>query len=324
MIHALLIALFLAAPPAPKAKPAAAPEAESGDVAKAKELFQWGQKLYKQARYAEAIAKFEEAYSVRPHPVIYFNVGKCWEQLGETAKALRAYRDYLRLAPDAKDKETVSDAIANLERRLREKGMQQLMVFAEPANARISVDGKELGTSPVSVELIAGNHSLTVTAEGFEKVDRSFVMQTTRATEMTISLRPAGSGLKEPAKEPIATDVPKAEPKKDVVDNGTPPPMPPVVVAPVETKKGRLWTYVAGGVAVASLGTAIGLGVGSTGAMEAFTKPKDGMPHNPATVQAEFDAAKQSATGLATGSGVAYGVAGVALATAVVLFFVEK
>ena len=108
MIYPLLIALSLAAAPA-KAAPAPAAD-ESGDVKKAKDLFQWGQKLYKQARYAEAIAKFEEAYSVRPHPVIYFNIGKCYEQLGETAKALRAYRDYLRLAPDAKDKETVSDA----------------------------------------------------------------------------------------------------------------------------------------------------------------------------------------------------------------------
>ncbi|MDP1822699.1 MAG: PEGA domain-containing protein [Archangium sp.] len=317
MIPALLIALMLAAPPAPKK--AAPGAAESGDVKKAKDLFQWGQKLYKQARYAEAIAKFEEAYTVRPHPVIYFNIGKCWEQLGETAKALRAFRDYLRLAPDAKDKETVSDAIANLERRLREKGMQQLMVFADPPSARISVDGKELGTSPVSVELIAGNHSLSVSAEGFEKVDRSFVMQTTRATEMTISLRPVSKEpAKDPVKDPVASDAPKVEPKKD--DPGTPPPMPPVVVAPVETKKGRLWTYVAGGVAVASLGAGIGLGVAAQGEMDKFTK----VQHDPATVQAEFDAAKAASGGMATGANVAYGVAGVALATAVVLFFLEK
>jgi hypothetical protein len=316
MIYALLIAVALAAPAGkPKDAPAAAPE-ESGDVKKAKELFQWGQKLYKSARYAEAIAKFEEAYSVRPHPVIYFNIGKCYEQLGETAKALRSYRDYLRLAPDAKDKETVSDAIANLERRLREKGMQQLMVFADPPNAHISVDGKELGTSPASVELIAGNHTLTVTAEGFEKVERSFVMQTTRATEMTISLRPAGAPVKEP---PVASDAPKVEPKKtDVV---TPPPMPPpVVVAPVEAKKGRLWTYVAGGVAVAGLGTGIGLGLGANGAAAKFVSPPNGTPHDPATVQAEYN----SVRGMAVGADVAYGVAGAALATAVVLFFLEK
>ena len=309
----LLIALILAAP---KPAPAPAAEAESGDVKKAKDLFQWGQKLYKQARYAEAISKFEEAYTVRPHPVIYFNIGKCWEQLGETAKALRAYRDYLRLAPDAKDKETVSDAIANLERRLREKGMQQLMVFADPPNARISVDGKDLGTSPASVELVAGNHTLSVVAEGHEKVERSFVMQTTRATEMTISLRPAG-GLKQP--DPVVSDAPRADPKTAVADS--PPPMsPPTVVTPVETRKGRLWTYVAGGVAVASLGTAIGLGVGAQGEMNKFTS----VQHDPATVQAEFDAAKAASGGLATGANVAYAVAGVAAATAVVLFFIEK
>ena len=175
---------------------------------------------------------------------------------------------------------------------------------------------RSLGTSPVSVELIAGNHALTVTAEGFEKVDRSFVMQTTRATEMTISLRPVSTGLKEPAKEPVVTDVPKAEPKKDVVDTGTPPPMPPVVVTPVETKKGRLWTYVAGGVAVASLGTAIGLGVGANGNAAELKRVEH--------TQMEAQNLYNSANGMATGANVAYGVAGVALATAVVLFFVEK
>lgn len=314
MTTALLIALLLAAP---KPAPAPANAAEQGDVKKAKELFQSGQKLYKQARYAEAIAKFEEAYLVRPHPVIYFNIGKCQEQLGETAKALRAYRDYLRLAPDAKDKETVSDAIANLERRLRERGMQQLMVFADPPTARIAVDGKELGSSPASVELIAGNHTLTVTADGYEKVERSFVMQTTRATEMTISLRPAGAAKT----EPLATDVPKNETKPSTVE--PPPPTPPLVVSQPEQpkKSGRVWTYVVGGVAVASLGAGIGLGAASNGAMEQFTKSG---PHDPATVQMEFDAARANATGLATGANIAYGVAGAAAITAVILFFVEK
>lgn len=315
MTTALLVALLLAAP-----KPAAAPAdaAEQGDVKKAKELFQSGQKLYKQARYAEAIAKFEEAYLVRPHPVIYFNIGKCQEQLGETAKALRAYRDYLRLAPDAKDKETVSDAIANLERRLRERGMQQLMVFADPPTARIAVDGKELGSSPASVELIAGNHVLTVTADGYEKVERSFVMQTTRATEMTISLRPSGAAKP----EPIATDVPKNESKPATVE--PPPPTPPLVVSqPAEQprKSGRVWTYVAGGVAVASLGAGIGLGAASNGAMEQFTKTG---PHPSDVVQERFNTAQANATGLATGANIAYGVAGAAAITAVILFFVEK
>lgn len=310
MIYALVIALSLSAPGKKPPPPAAAEE--TGDVAKAKELFQWGQKLYKQARYAEAIAKFEEAYAVRPHPVIYFNIGKCNEQLGETAKALRNYRDYLRLAPDAKDKETVTDAIANLERRLREKGQQQLMVFADPPNARISVDGKELGGSPASVELVAGNHTLTVQADGYEKVERSFVMQTTRATEMTITLRPV-------AKEtpPIATDVPKKEePPKSVTD--VPPPPPPPVVVVDQPKKGRVFTYVAGGTAIAALGAGIGMGIAAQSNADKLTKAT--MP----LTQPEADRYDQAAKGLGTGATVAYVGAGVAAAAAVVLFFVEK
>jgi tetratricopeptide (TPR) repeat protein len=313
MFHVLLIPLLLAAPPrkpAPAPAPAPAAEEENGDVKKARELFQWGQKLYKQARYAEAITKFEEAYTVRPHPVIYFNIGKCQEQLGETAKALRAYRDYLRLAPDAKDKETVSDAIANLERRLREKGQQQLMVFSDPPNAHIVVDGKELGGSPASVELVAGNHSLLVTADGYEKVERSFVMQTTRATEMTISLRPVGA----PKDAPLVTDAPKVEKKPDV---GPPPPTPPLVTtAPLEPKKGRVFTYVAGGAAVAGLGVGIGLGLASSGASnELLTK-----------MHSKTDAQNlaQQTQSLSTGANVAYAVAGAAAVTAVILFFVEK
>lgn len=314
MIHALIIALSLAAPPKKAPPPAAAPAAEeTGDTAKAKELFQWAQKLYKQARYAEAISKFEEAYAVRPHPVIYFNIGKCYEQLGETAKALRAYRDYLRLAPDAKDKETVSDAIANLERRLREKGQQQLMVFADPPNARIAVDGKELGMSPASVELVAGNHTLTVQADGYEKVERSFVMQTTRATEMTITLRPVAKDT-----PPVATntDVPKKEDPPKSVTDVPPPPPPPVVVVPEQPKKGRLFTYVAGGAAVAALGAGIGLGVaaGST-ANDIKTNVHTGD---------EVTKLQQQAQGLSTGANISYAVAGAAAVTAVILFFVEK
>ncbi|MFT3710921.1 MAG: PEGA domain-containing protein [Archangium sp.] len=318
MIHALVIALTLAAPPKKGAAPAPAPAAEEGgDVAKAKELFQWGQKLYKQARYAEAIAKFEEAYAVRPHPVIYFNIGKCYEQLGETAKALRNYRDYLRLAPDAKDKETVTDAIANLERRLREKGMQQLMVFADPANARISVDGKELGGSPASVELVAGNHTLLVTADGFEKVERSFVMQTTRATEMTITLRPVGTA-KDTSKDtpPIASDTPKKDdPPKLTTDN---PPPPPPLVTNEPPKKGRVFTYVAGGVAVAALGAGIGMGVAAESNAKTLRDAQSPLG------QQRANELQNAAQGLGTGANVAYITAGVAAAAAVVLFFVEK
>lgn len=306
----VLLTAVSAAAPAAKAAPAHAAKksepAAADPNAKAKELFASAQKLYAQARYTEAIAKFEEAYLARPHPVILFNIGKCWEQLGETAKALRSYRDYLRLSPDATDKETVSDAVANLERRLKEKGVQQLLVFADPQNARIEVDGKVLGTSPSSVELTAGNHTLAVKLDGYEPVERAFVMSVQRATEMTITLRPVGS---KPADAPVAEKPVTTTPTVDPGTSG-------VVATREQPKKGgRVLTYVAGGVAVAGLGTGIALGLVSSSAQKELTGSQHDRP--------AADALVSRANSMALGANIAYGVAGAALVTAVVLFIVE-
>jgi len=46
-----------------------------------------------------------------------------------------------------------------------------------------------LGSSPASVELTAGNHQLVVKADGYDTVERAFVMSTMHATEITISLK---------------------------------------------------------------------------------------------------------------------------------------
>lgn len=317
-MHALAVALVVAAPG--KTKPATPPPVAADPTAKAKEAFMTGQRFYKEARYADAIAKFEEAYAIKPSPVLFYNIGRCHEQLGDVPKALRAYRDYLRMQPDAKDKDTVNDAIANLERRLKEKGLQQLMVFADPPTAIIEVDGKVLGNSPASVELTAGNHKLLVRAEGYEPTERAFVMQTSRATEMTINLRPAGKPMDPPPPPPLV-DVPKKEepkvatltPSKDVTGTGTGATNVKTTPEPAR-KGGRLWTWIAGGAAVAAAGAGVGLGVAANGAAAQTAMPPMGV--TPAQ-QAS------SAQGLATGANVAYGVAGAAAVTAVVLFFIE-
>jgi PEGA domain/Tetratricopeptide repeat len=295
-----------APPPAPAAKP---PPAEAAATERAKALFTWAQRLYRQARYQEAIAKFEEAYALRPHPVIFFNIGKCWEQLGETPKAMRAYKDYLRLLPEAPDREIVADAIVNLERRLKEKGVQQLLVFADPQTARIEVDGKGLGTSPASVELVAGNHLLKVTAEGYEPAERSLVISAAHSTEITINLRPRAP---EPAPAAPTSDAPR---RAELVPPASSPPEVPVATAAARARP-RVFTWVAGGLAVAGLGAGVGLGLAANGKAADFR----------ATVhpQAQAQALYRDAGSFSTAANVSYAVAAAAAATAVVLFFVER
>ncbi len=322
---AIALSLMLAAGPGEKAEPSPA------DIAKAKELFGAGQKFYKQGEYPDAIAKFEEANVIRPHPVIIFNIAKCYEQMGETAKSMRAYRDYLRLSPDAKDKESVSDSIANLGRRLKDKGVQQLMVFADPPNARIEVDGKHLGISPASIELTAGAHKVVVRAQGFETNERTYTMSISQAQELTIP--PLKAGATPPI--PQAGDVPKKDPAKNddpkvatltpattttpATATGTTGSTTSAVAgttAPAPAKKGRVVTWIVGGFAVASAGAGVGLGFASAGAANEMRAAQ----HTQAQAQQLHD----QAAGLSTGANIAYGVAAAAAIAAVVLFFVEK
>lgn len=305
------------------------PAADSdGDTARARAAFQWAQKLYKEARYASAIEKFEEAYRIKPHPSILFNIGRCYEQLGEIPRALRSYRDYLKALPDAKDKEAVANAIVNLERRLKDEGVQQLMIYTDPAGAMVTIDDKAFGSSPAAVELRPGNHLVKITLEGYVPVSRNFVMSADKSVELSFALKaetpkvpekkPDAVAEKPPEKKPEPTgDAPRKsedEPKKV---SETRPSEPPLVAAtaPAPAKKGRLFTWIAGGVAVAGLGAGIGMGAAAGGA----SAEMQASVHDQPTVQNLHDRAQ----GLSIGANISYAVAGAAAITAVILFFVE-
>lgn len=297
-----------APPPAPAAPPAAAapadkpPEKTDDDTVAAKKYFQWAQSLYKQARYSEAIAKFEEAYRLKPHPTIFFNIGRCYEQLNDLPRALKNYRDYLRIAPEAKDRELVSDAIANLERRLKESGVQQLAVLTEPSSARVTVDEKYVGLTPLTMELKPGNHLIGLSKEGFEPVEKNVVLSPDKSMELNLTLKAKAVAVVEPVKPPP----PVLTPKADIVK-----PVEPVAVATPT----RTYTWVA--TAVGGAGIAAGVTMGVLAGM-ASTKLRSSVhPMNEA--QALFD----QASSLGLGSNIAYAVGATGLVTAVVLFFLE-
>ena len=269
---------------------------------RSKELFAVAKKLYEQGRYADAVKKFEEAYEAKSHPVLLFNIGKCYEQLGDPPRALRSFRDYLRLAPEATDQQAIKDAISNLERKLRERGVQQVLIFADPPVARIEVDGKDLGVSPASVELTAGSHPLVVKAPGFETLERTVNVSLQHVSEVSVALTAV-----------VVSDTPTKSP--ELAPRPPPEATAPAVVAAQPAQRHRVATWVAGGVAVAGLGAAIGLGVVANSAANDL--------HASQHTRLEADALVGRASTMALGADVAYAVAGTAAITAVVLFFVE-
>ncbi len=282
----------------------------SSPDAKAKEHASAARKLFSQKRYTEAAERFTAAYRVGGNATNIYNVGKCYERLGDVPMALRSYREYRRLNPKADEDPVLRGDIANGERRLREKGVQQLAVYAEPSSASITIDGEPLGTSPVYVELKAGEHVLSVSADGYETTKYSFVLSTAVISERTVSLAPAprvaGLGLDAPREQPTVVMTPR-----EPAEAGVPG------VRDTATTRRRIGTWVSGGAAVAAAATAAGLGIAYLGPYRELHTPDVNRPGERTT------ALKNQTDQLSTGVNIALGVAGAAAAIAVILYFVE-
>lgn len=215
-LPAFPVLLLSLAPPVATQPGPAPPEAEPADVREARALFSSGQALFRRRKYAAAVVKFEEAYALRPHPAVLYNIARCREELGDVAAALRGYRGYIRQtqALDAELRRLVSQ----LERKLRERGVQQLTVYAEPAApAQVVINGRPVGATPATTELPAGDHELLVTVDGYQPERRRFTHGLGQAEDLVVVLTPVSAGpavVTSPVRPvPPKRITPPAEPK---------------------------------------------------------------------------------------------------------------
>ena len=82
MLHAVPILVCLLAQSAPGA--ATDPQGK----ARAQVLLKEGSALYKQADFAAALRKFEEAYALYPSPKLQFNIAQADRELGRIVEAV--------------------------------------------------------------------------------------------------------------------------------------------------------------------------------------------------------------------------------------------
>ncbi len=287
--HIVLIALVLTAA---SARADVNPEA--------RKYFEQGAVAYEEARYEEAIDHFLRAYAIDPQPVLVYNAAQGYERLGDVPNALRSYRDYLRLAPRADDRATVETRVGNLERRLRDKGVQQVSVFSAPAGASVEIDGKKVGTTPWTGELPPGRHVAVLRLDGHRDVQKDFHLGPDRAVDLDLALVP-GAPLS-PAKH--SDSVPPAPPA------GTPS-------ARADSSEGARvspLTWVALGVGAVGLGGALGFEFARRGAEDDAESATTQLGH-----QERHDAME----GHQTVARVLLGVGAVGLAAGGVLLYLD-
>ncbi|MCI0572136.1 MAG: PEGA domain-containing protein [Myxococcaceae bacterium] len=156
----------------------------------ARKAFERGSALYQQARYAEAAAAFEAAYEAVPNGVVHYNLGQCYEKLGELERAISSYRDYLRAVPRAEDRNSVETLVSNLEARWEAQRRPQVSVRTEPAGAAVTVDGVTRGQTPWTAPLEVGAHQLQLAREGFLSVQRSLDVRAGEPVQLELVLSP--------------------------------------------------------------------------------------------------------------------------------------
>jgi tetratricopeptide (TPR) repeat protein len=113
-------------------------EVAEDDRERAREHFEKGRYRFRAGRYREAIEHFELAYEIAPAPEILYNIGRCREELGEEGSAVDNYEMYLRMSPDADDRDEVRARIEGLEKEDGSGG--------EPEKGDSEKDREPLGT----------------------------------------------------------------------------------------------------------------------------------------------------------------------------------
>ncbi len=283
----------------------------------AKKHFEFGKAYYKQSEYNKAIEEFQKAYSLYPHSVILYNIAQAYEKEGNIPMALRFFREYLRASPNAEDKSTILISIQNLEKKLQEKGIQQVGIYSTPSEAEVAINGKVIGKTPFAIELKPGKYTLSLTKKGYLPIDKEFVVSPDKSLELDFSLNEINVEIQKPApveqKKPEWMNVVKKEEAK-----------PLNILEPTKTEKvfekgqKRFWTYIVGATGLALVGTGLLFGVMAS-SRESDLKSDKNLTRTHQEVQSLVDDAQNYAM-LAN---IFYGAGAAGLISATVLYFIE-
>ncbi|MBU0552849.1 PEGA domain-containing protein [Myxococcota bacterium] len=131
-----------------------------------------GVEHFKARQFKDAILEFNKAYRANPHPILVFNMARCFEELKNYEAAVDFYQKYLKMNPEAADKAQVEESITTL-KLLAGKAQEQrldLQLTSQPDGARVFLNGQEVGVTPFKKALPQGTHFIALEAEGFSRI----------------------------------------------------------------------------------------------------------------------------------------------------------
>lgn len=151
-----------------------------------------GRTSYQRGDYETAITEFSAAFEIKQASASLYNIAKSYEKLARYEEAIDYYEQYLELAPNAPDRADVEETITRLRKAIRER-FQELAVSSEPPGADIFIDDRAeglVGQTNFRFKLTPGEHTLYLDLNGYEPVERTFVMPDDKPMALDFRLKP--------------------------------------------------------------------------------------------------------------------------------------
>jgi tetratricopeptide (TPR) repeat protein len=151
----------------------AAWSAVAGDKQEAKQLFDAGLKLMNLDDFAGASANFERSVALYPTQNSLFNLANCYKALQRYGDAIAAI-ERLRKDFAGKLKPEIKDAAERQQQEIYSL-VARLTIQTVPAEASVSIDGKDVGTGPTLGPLLLGpgEHEIQAVRLGHRSQRRS-------------------------------------------------------------------------------------------------------------------------------------------------------
>lgn len=204
--------------------PAEAAEPDATAKADAAKRFDRGLSLFNEGDNAGALAEFKQVYATLPNPVVLYNIGLVYAAMGRPVDAVDALKQIVNdTALSPPQHERAQSTLADQEVRIG-----RLSITSIPPGARITLDGVDVATTPLTAPLrvSAGSHVVGAVAEGYALARKEVVvagnadaqlgfelvrLEATRDANLTVRSRLGGAEVfingKSAGKTPLSTSL---------------------------------------------------------------------------------------------------------------------
>lgn len=128
--------------------------------------FKAGVELFKEAKYTEALAEFQRAYDIAPHPLVLYNIAGCQRELSQYGDAVATYNKFLADGKGKVPAARLTAAQAELDGILARIARVTVTITPAVDGTTLSVDGTALDHPAMPLILPPGEHHLVAHADG--------------------------------------------------------------------------------------------------------------------------------------------------------------